>query len=242
MNLPEWRVFADAQTLVLQLADALCQVAEDAIRARGVFHLVVAGGRTPQTLYRELAKRHAGDARWHIWYGDERCLPADDPERNSLMAETAWLAASAIPPQQRRAIPAEEGAAVAAAHYRDWLTDIAEFDLVLLGLGEDGHTASLFPGKIWDGSDVLAVSDAPKPPPERVSLSAARLSRSRHVWIIVTGAEKREAVARWHKAETLPVACVQGTHETVAWLDQPAANQTTRPGRIESIPDGVRRR
>ena len=224
MSLPEWRVFADAQTLVLQLANALCEVADEAIRARGVFHLVLAGGHTPQALYRELAKRQAGDAHWHIWYGDERCLPADDPARNSRMAETAWLANSAIPPQQRRAIPAERGAITAAQQYREWLADIVAFDLVLLGVGEDGHTASLFPEKVLQDGDVLAVRDAPKPPPERVSLSASRLSRSRRVWFVVTGAEKREAVLRWKKAEALPVTQVQGIEETVAWLDQAAAS------------------
>ena len=223
MSLPEWRVFEDAQTLVSHLAEALCVVADEAIRARGVFHLVLAGGRTPQALFRELAKRHAGNAHWHIWYGDERCLPVDDPARNSRMAETAWLANSAIPPQQRRAIPAERGAVPAAQQYREWLAAIATFDLVLLGVGEDGHTASLFPGKVWDDVDVIVVHDAPKPPPERVSLSDTRLSRSRRVWVIVTGAEKREAVARWKKAEALPITQVQGSEETVAWIDQAAA-------------------
>ena len=210
--------------LVKQLADALCAVAENAILERGAFHLVLAGGRTPQMLYRELGKRHAGDAHWHIWYGDERCLPAHDPQRNSLMAETAWLAHSAIPPQQRRAIPAEHGAILAAQQYQAWLENVAAFDLVLLGMGEDGHTASLFPGRTWEDADVIAVHDAPKPPPERVSLSASRLSDSRRVWFIVTGAEKREAVARWKKKENLPVAQVRGREETVAWVDQAAAN------------------
>ena len=224
MSLPEWRIFADAQTLVTQLADALCAVAEDAIRERGAFHLVLAGGRTPQMLYHELGKRYAGDVHWHIWYGDERCLPVDDPARNSQMAETAWLTHSAIPSQQRRAIPAERGAILAAQQYQAWLENVAAFDLVLLGMGEDGHTASLFPGTTWDDADVIAVHDAPKPPPQRVSLSAPRLSRSRHVWIIVTGAEKREAVARWKKKENLPVAQVRGREETVAWVDQAAAN------------------
>lgn len=224
MSLPEWRVFADVQTLVTQLADALCEAACEAIGAHNTFHLVLAGGRTPQALYRELAKRGAGDAHWHIWYGDERCLPANDPQRNSLMAETAWLASSAIPPRQRHTIPAERGANQAAKQYQDWLANIPEFDLVLLGMGEDGHTVSLFPGQLWGGADVLAVHNAPKPPSQRISLSVSRLSRSRRVWFIVTGAEKREAIKRWKKAEALPVTQVQGREETVVWLDQAAAN------------------
>lgn len=225
MSSPEWRVFTDAQTLVTQLANALGEAADEAIRARGVFHFVLAGGRTPQALYRELAKRHAGDAHWHIWYGDERCLPADDPERNSRMAEITWLTHSAIPSQQRRAIPAERGAIPSAQQYQAWLADIAEFDLVLLGVGEDGHTASLFPGQAWDGADVIAVTDAPKPPLERVSLSAGRLSRSRRVWFIVTGAEKRPAIARWKNGERLPVSSVTGSIETVVWLEQPPSGK-----------------
>lgn len=223
MSLPEWRVFADVQTLVTQLADALCEAACEAIGAHNTFHLVLAGGRTPQALYRELAKRGAGDAHWHIWYGDERCLPANDPQRNSLMAETAWLASSAIPPRQRHTIPAERGANEAAKQYQDWLANIPEFDLVLLGMGEDGHTVSLFPGQLWGGADVLAVHNAPKPPSQRISLSVSRLSRSRRVWFVVTGAEKREAIKRWKKAEALPVTQVQGREETVVWLDQAAA-------------------
>lgn len=223
---PEWRVFADADALVAELAAALCAEAEAAIAARGVFHLVLAGGSTPRELYRALADRNAGDARWHVWYGDERCLPADHPGRNSVMAEAAWLAASHIPPENRRPIPAGLGVIEAAARYAGWLKDVADFDVVLLGMGEDGHTASLFPGHEWGavpGSpDVLAVSDAPKPPPERVSLSAARLNRSRRVWFVITGSGKHEALLRWRCGETLPVSAVRGRQQTAAWLDAAA--------------------
>jgi len=223
---PERRVFADADTLVAALADALCVEAESAIAARGVFHLVLAGGSTPRALYRALADRNAGDARWQVWYGDERCLPAGHPERNSVMSEAAWLEASRIPPENRRPIPAELGAVEAAACYAGWLKDVADFDVVLLGMGEDGHTASIFPGHDGgdapDSPDVLAVFDAPKPPPERVSLSATRLSRSRCVWFVVTGTGKREALLRWKSGEMLPVSAVRGKLDTVAWLDAAA--------------------
>lgn len=226
----QWRVFADVDSLVRALADALCAEAAAAIAARGAFHLVLAGGTTPRTLYTELARRGAGDACWHIWYGDERCLPADDAERNSAMVEAAWLAASKIPEEQRWPIPAEFGADEAAAVYADWLERVGDFDVVLLGMGEDGHTASLFPGHDWgtaaDSPDALAVSDAPKPPPQRVSLSAARLNRSKKLWIVVTGAGKHAALQRWRRGETLPVSAVQGRQETVAWLDTAAWTQS----------------
>ena len=226
MSLPEWRVFDDVGALVSALAEALCDQADAAIAARGVFHLVLAGGNTPRVLYAELARRGAGDARWHVWYGDERCLPADHSERNSFMAEAVWLGASAIPPGNRRPMPAEAGAAPAATAYAAWLADVGEFDLVLLGMGEDGHTASLFPGHDWgaaqDSPAALAVFDAPKPPPERVSLSAARLSRSARVWFAVTGQGKRDALRRWRDGAVLPAAQVRGRLETLLWLDAAA--------------------
>ncbi|HEY9100253.1 MAG TPA: 6-phosphogluconolactonase [Thiobacillus sp.] len=226
MKLPDWRVFSDADALVARLADALCDVAEQAIAARGVFHLVLAGGSTPLELYRAMAERQAGDARWHLWYGDERCLPVDHRERNSRMIETAWLAASQIPLENRRPIPAELGAVEAAARYAAALKPVADFDVVLLGMGEDGHTASLFPGHDWgvaeNAPDVLAVHNAPKPPPERVSLSAARLSRSARVWFVITGSGKKTAVAHWKDGEALPIAHVRSRQETVAWLDAEA--------------------
>jgi 6-phosphogluconolactonase len=222
----EWRAYPDSDALVEALADALQAEAEVAIAARGVFHLVLAGGTTPLALYRALAERNVGDARWHIWYGDERCLPADHSERNSVMAGSAWLSASRIPPENRRPIPAERGALEAAAIYAGWLSGVPDFDVALLGLGEDGHTASLFPGHDWgdapDSPDVLAVHDAPKPPRERVSLSATRLNRSTLAWFVVTGAGKRDALLRWERCESLPVAAVHGRQETVAWLDAAA--------------------
>ena len=223
MSLPDWRVFADADALVTELSAALSAEAQSAIAARGAFHLVLAGGTTPLALYRALAKQHAGDARWHVWYGDERCLPVDHPERNSVAIEAAWLAASAIPPENRRPVPAERGSQDAATEYAKWLAGVADFDLVLLGMGEDGHTASLFPGHTWDGADALAVHNAPKPPPERVSLSAARLNRSQRVWFVITGAGKREALGRWKNGEALPVSAIKGKQKALAWLDQAAA-------------------
>jgi 6-phosphogluconolactonase len=224
VSLPAWHVFADANALVTELSAALCAEAASAIAARGVFHLVLAGGTTPLALYRALASQQAGDARWHVWYGDERCLPADHPERNSVAIESVWLAASRIPPENRRPIPAELGPRAAADLYGAWLASVADFDLVLLGMGEDGHTASLFPGQDWNGADVLAVHGAPKPPPERVSLSAARLGRSQRVWFVITGAGKREALVRWKGGEALPVAAIHGTQQTSVWLDQAAAS------------------
>jgi 6-phosphogluconolactonase len=183
-----------------------------AIRERGQFHVVLAGGNTPRGIYQGLGAAKTGWSAWHIYFGDERCLPPAHPARNSRMAAEAWLDRVPIPPSQLHAIPAELGALEVARVYAERLRTVGDFDLVLLGLGEDGHTASLFPDHEWGtapGSpDTLAVFDAPKPPPERVSLSAARLGRARQVMFLVGGESKHGAVAQWRAGKDIPARAI----------------------------------
>jgi 6-phosphogluconolactonase len=129
------------------------------------------------------------------------------------MAGLAWLDHVGIPAAQIHVIEAERGAESAARHYAQIVDRVAQFDLVLLGLGEDGHTASLFPdhdpGNTPDASAVLAVHDAPKPPPERVSLSANRLGAAHQVMFLVTGESKRQAVHDWRSGMDIPAAAIK---------------------------------
>lgn len=196
-----WHGFADADALARAAFARICAAATQAIAARGVFRIVLAGGNTPRATYKLLRRADTDWRRWQIYFGDERCVPRADPARNSAMADAAWLAHVPFADTCIHPIPAELGAAAAAKAYAQTLRDIGDFDLVLLGLGEDGHTASLFPGHDWgsgaDAPDTVQVFDAPKPPPQRVSLSAARLSRTRAVLFLVQGEAKRDAVARW---------------------------------------------
>lgn len=173
----------------------------------GRFRIVLAGGTTPLAAYRLLAGADAGWPRWEVWFGDERCLPPDDPGRNSLAARLALLERVPIAPRHIHPIPAELGPEAAAAAYAPLVAAAFPFDLVLLGMGEDGHTASLFPGRPPTGEAlVIPVRDAPKPPPERVSLTPAALGRCRRMLVLVTGAGKREALAAWRAGADLPVA------------------------------------
>jgi 6-phosphogluconolactonase len=192
--------------------EAILAGAARAIGARGRFLLVLAGGNTPRGIYRALRAAHADWSAWHIYFGDERCLPPDDAARNSRMAAEAWLDSVPIAPARLHVIPAQRGALQAARMYADTLRGVGDFDLVLLGLGEDGHTASLFPGHEWatapGAPDTLAVFDAPKPPPQRVSMSAARLSRARQVIFLVCGESKRGAVAAWRAAKDIPARSI----------------------------------
>jgi len=186
--------------------------AERAIAARGMFRIVLAGGNTPRRVYRLLRSADADWRAWHIYFGDERCLPAEDPGRNSRMAGAEWLDHVPVPSRQIHPIPAEHGPESAAADYAKVISGIDEFDLVLLGLGEDGHTASLFPGGAWDQSSALPaaipVQDSPKPPRLRVSLSPERLSRARFAMFMVTGKSKQAAVEKWRKGVAIPAARV----------------------------------
>lgn len=208
-----WHRAPDADTFRRLAVDTILTTAEAAIRERGRFHFVLAGGNTPRGVYEALRSARAEWTAWHLYFGDERCLPEDDPERNSRTAIDAWLSHVPVPPAQIHVIRGELGAREAAASYAAALRGVDDFDLVLLGLGEDGHTASLFPGNDWgttaESADALPVFDAPKPPPERVTLSAARLSRARKVLFLVSGESKRKALADWRSGRAIPAAAIR---------------------------------
>ena len=208
-----WLAVANVAELERTACRHVIGAAEHAIKQRGEFTIVLAGGNTPRGVYRLLREQSADWSRWNVYFGDERCLPANSAERNSKMAADEWLDHVPIPKDQLHPIPAELGANAAALAYSETLRNVGEFDLVLLGLGDDGHTASLFPdhdyGTALGGATVLAVFNAPKPPPERVSLSAARLSFAREVLFLIAGDSKRDAVARWHAGENIPARAIR---------------------------------
>ena len=207
-----WHAVPDVAALHAEVAARVLAAADRAIRARGRFTLVLAGGDTPKGAYELLRAAPADWATWQLYFGDERCTPRDDAERNSRMAELAWLDHVPIAAAQIHEMPAEFGPAEAASRYASVLASVGVFDLVLLGLGEDGHTGSLFPGhplgRDVDAPSVLPVFDAPKPPPERVSMSAWRFSEAVEVVFMVAGEGKRDAVRRWRAAESIPARAI----------------------------------
>lgn len=220
-----WHVHPDADALARAATAAILEAARQAIARAGAFRLVLAGGGTPRRVYQALCHGAADWARWHIYFGDERCLPPRDPERNSAMAFEAWLDQVPIPSAQVHPIAAELGATLAATAYGQTLAGLGDFDLVLLGLGEDGHTASLFPGQdlgtTADAPAALPVFAAPKPPPERVSLSARRLAAARQVIFLVSGAGKKSAVAAWRAGDAIPAAAIAPANGVDVLLDFP---------------------
>jgi len=216
-----WQVFANAEAVAAAACTQILTVASQAIAARGQFRLVLAGGRTPEQCYRLLAQADAQWAAWHLYYGDERCLPAAHPDRNSqLVARSLGAAFSLV---QHHPIPAELGPTLAAERYTQSIATALPFDLVLLGMGEDGHTASLFPGHPYPAQErVHAVQQAPKPPPQRVSLSAATLSQTRHLLFLITGSSKTAALRAWQAGAALPVAQISPAIAPNLYLDQAA--------------------
>lgn len=228
-----WHTFPDAATLCAHAAEAVLECARAAISSRGVFHVALAGGQTPMDVYTRLREASTDWARWHVYFGDERCLPTNDPGRNDFNARRVWLDRVPIPPDHIHVIPAELGGEIAAARYAQALRDAGDFDLALLGLGEDGHTASLFPGHPLGerpgDADVLAVRGAPKPPTERVSLGAARLSRARKVLFLIAGASKRQALLAWRRGDRIPARYIEPAAGVDVFLDTDAAGSLVMP-------------
>ncbi|MFA5371880.1 MAG: 6-phosphogluconolactonase [Sideroxydans sp.] len=198
----------DAEALAAAVARRLAALIGQAITARGVCRLALAGGETPRQCYAELGSLAVDWTRVQIYFGDERCLPAGDTQRNDEMARQSLLQRVGIPSANVHAVAAELGALRAAADYVARLKDALPLDIVLLGMGEDGHTASLFPGNpaLLANEAAVAVFDAPKPPPERVSLSLGTLNTVRHKLFLVAGAGKRDALSRIVRGEVLPAA------------------------------------
>lgn len=204
-----WHGF-DSQEAINQAAvSRILTAANEAIAKHGSFLIVLAGGSTPKSIYQLLSKQSADWSNWHVYHNDDRCLPVDDAERNSKMARDAWLSHVAIPEHQIHDIPAELGNIEGAKAYAKTLEGVRSFDLVLLGLGEDGHTASLFPDQVVDNSALaVPVFNAPKPPADRITISQQRLSDTHEVMFLVTGAGKQDAVNQWRSGVAIPATLI----------------------------------
>jgi len=221
------KILPDPEEVAAQACRIIIAAADAAIRERKVFRIVLAGGSTPQRTYEMLAGMTTDWSAWEIFWSDERCLPANHAGRNSRMAHDAWLSRVAIAARLIHPIPAGLGAKAAAAEYASIIRDKQPFDLVLLGMGEDGHTASLFASNGDHAAPVLAVHNAPKPPAERVSLNFQTLRSCRHQLVLVTGAEKAAALTAWQQGAKLPVA--QAVRDDASLLADAKAGVGARP-------------
>ena len=246
MTDPEVVVHADKQLLSDATAARLVTALVDAQAARGVAHLVLTGGSMGSLVLRSMTASPACRAvdwtRVHLWWGDERCLPDGDDERNEKQCLDALLAGVVVPADHIHAVAPTDSAAGESAESaaRDYAAQLASaaahgaaapvFDVLLLGVGPDGHVASLFPEApaLYDERMVIPVRGAPKPPPTRLSLSRAAINAAREVWLIAAGEEKAGAV---HLAlagggpTAVPAAGVHGRARTLWLLDRAAASR-----------------
>jgi 6-phosphogluconolactonase len=249
---PQIVTLPDPQLLAAAAAARFVTVLVDAQAARGHAHAVLTGGGNGTALLEAVAASPARDAvDWNavdLWWGDERFLPAGDPDRNETQARGVLLDRLALDPARVHPMAASDGEFgddldAAAARYAEELAvaatsdpaagdgavprvDVPRFDVLLLGVGPDGHVASLFPGHpgfaVTTGT-VIAVRESPKPPPERISLTLPALQAARQTWLLAGGSGKADAVSRALDGEALPCASVHGTERTLWLLDTAAA-------------------
>ncbi|RJQ81367.1 6-phosphogluconolactonase [Amycolatopsis panacis] len=250
MSRTEVVVYENPELLAAAAAARLVTRIVDVQAARGSASVVLTGGGTGIAVLRELRESHARDAidwsRLDLYWGDERFVPADSGERNEKGAREALLDHVPLAPERVHAMAPSDGefgddVDAAAAAYAKVLADAAEdgeqvpaFDIVLLGLGGEGHTASVFPDSPAvheTQATVVAVRDCPKPPPTRVSLTLPAIRRAREVWLMTGGAAKADAVAQALAGapETqIPVSGARGYHRTLWLLDREAAGKLTK--------------
>jgi len=222
-------VVADARALAEAAAAWTVERAGRAVAERGACYLALAGGETPRGCYRRLAQPPYGRelpwSRLFVYWSDERRVPLDDPASNYAMARAALLDHVPVAPDQVFPMTAENLPAL--DNVPKDRAGLPRFDIIHLGLGEDGHTASLFPGSQAlqeRRASVLAIDDAPKPPPQRLTLTLPVLNAARAVLVMVSGASKREALARVLRRDpALPASHVQPVDGELAFIVDQAA-------------------
>lgn len=236
-------VSSTGQELSARAADAVASRLKRAVDERGRAHLVLTGGTVGTQVAAALADAaDTAGLSWdkvHVWWGDERYVGADSPDRNDVGVEETFLRAEGLRAGNVHRIPAVDSGMELTEAAQAYAEELAShglvpgttpfFDVVLLGVGPDSHVASLFPDHPAQSavdSPTVAVRESPKPPPDRVSLTFPALNSARSVLLLVSGASKADAVGRSHGPVapwTAPASAVRGTEETVWYLDRDAA-------------------
>lgn len=236
MDEPVVFVFENKQNLVTEFSSFFAKLVS---QADASFRVALSGGSTPKIWFEDLAANHRDDIDWqkvHLYWGDERCVPPDHSESNFGMTNSYLMEKIDIPESHVHRIKGELDPVQAADEYSKELSEfqdeseIPEFDLVILGMGDDGHTASIFPFQIhlWDHPEICVVATHPESGQKRVSLTGKVINNARAVAFLVTGeakSEKVEAILNAsEKSAGLPAALVNPRHGELFWfLDKEAA-------------------
>ncbi len=243
MSKPEIVVLNDYEALAVRAAEEIVHISGEAICTHGQFTLCLTGGNTPAGVYTLIATRFQLSVDWnavHLFWGDERCVPPDHPASNFAMANRTMLSRLNLNASQIHRIRGEDEAEIAAAKYEKDLVEFFSleegefpcFDLVLLGLGENVHIASLFPGNpaIHENRRLAVAVEVDAPQPRRISLTPPVLNHAARVMFIVSGANKAEAVKLALEGprdiDRYPAQLIDPDRTEVMWLlDRPAASQ-----------------
>ncbi|MGK4592135.1 MULTISPECIES: 6-phosphogluconolactonase [Amycolatopsis] len=244
MSKTEVVVYENPDLLAAAAAARLVTRIVDVQAAKGSASVVLTGGGTGIAILRELRDSSARDAidwsRLDVYWGDERFVPADSDERNEKQAREALLDHVPLDPKRVHAMAPSDGefgddVDAAAAAYAEILTaDVPAFDIMLLGLGGEGHTASIFPDSpaVHEKErSVVAVRDCPKPPPTRISLTLPAIRRAQDIWLVTGGDAKADAVAQALAGAgevEIPVAGARGSRRTLWLLDRGSASKLTK--------------
>ena len=230
------KIFKDSDELSQSAAEAFVALAKQAIAERGRFLVSLSGGSTPMKLYARLANEKVDWAHVHFFWGDERCVPVDDPGNTYGVMRGIFFDKIGMTNIHRVESELEPASAAQAyAHtlsgFADAPFDFPRFDLVLLGMGDDGHTASLFPGSQVDieTSTIAVTAQYQDRPANRVSLTPKVFNQAREIWFLVTGAGKAETLRSVIKGEKnlehLPAQRIQPLNGNLVWMIDEAAGK-----------------
>ncbi|MFS4417069.1 6-phosphogluconolactonase [Maribacter sp. 2307ULW6-5] len=233
----ETRIYENKQAVAAAFAAYFAHLVKD----RGPFHLALSGGSTPKLIFDVLAADYGTSIDWsqvHFYWGDERCVPPTDPQSNFRMTKEHLFSKIQVPKENINRILGENQPAGEAMRYAnlleinlDRVEEVPQFDLVLLGMGDDGHTASIFPHQmeLWNASDHCAVATHPDTGQQRVTINGKVINRAKEVIFLVTGSSKAEKIkeisAKEAGHESYPASLVAPESGKLTWfLDQDAAS------------------
>ncbi|MBR9854176.1 MAG: 6-phosphogluconolactonase [Algicola sp.] len=232
----ELKIYKDKQEVAENFSDYFIKKVKEA----GTFHVALSGGSTPKIVFDVLAQKYAGEVDWskvHFYWGDERCVPPTDDQSNYKMTVEHLFSKIEVPKENINRILGEKDPVNEAMRYAnlleinlDRVDEVPQFDLVILGMGDDGHTASIFPHEIelWESQDHCVVANHPESGQKRVSINGKVINTAKEVAFLVTGAsktEKVEAVIEKTKgSEQYPASLVNPISGNLVWfLDEEAA-------------------
>lgn len=228
---------ADAQQVAGAAADAFIKRVSELLESQDEVHVQITGGSVGIATLASIAAHPELDSvdfgRVHIWWGDERYVAGDSPDRNSGQADRALLSKIKLPAANRHEFPnSDSGWSLdeAASQFAKHFNEIApQFDIAFVGMGPDGHVCSLFPGSPIPaaGAVVHAEHDSPKPPPQRLTFTYQVMNSVTEIWFVVAGADKSSAVATAFSAEreSLPVGRIKGREKTIWFIDSTASTE-----------------